>query len=131
MSERTYLFCVGALILIALYFGLNDVIFALCIWLLFEGISNIRLTTLLQKLRNIHLDSGLTVFKSNQRYAFDAVLAWRLSVAVFLGASLIMLQIFDFGMLWFFPWFMGFAIMGAGASGVCPMLLLLRWIGFK
>ena len=131
MNERTYLFGVGGLILVALYFELNDIIFGLCLWLVFEGISNIRLTTLLQKFRKINLEPGLTVFNSRQRFTFDAVLAWRLSVAVCLASSIVLLQISELEILWFFPWFMGFAILGAGASGTCPMLLLLRWLGFK
>jgi hypothetical protein len=33
--------------------------------------------------------------------------------------------------LWFFPWFMGFAIFGAGLSGVCPVLISLKLLGFR
>ncbi len=131
MSERAYLFFVGALILMALYFSQNNIIFALCLWLVFEGVTNIRLTTMSQRLRNVTLPPGLTVFKTRQRVEMDALSAWRLSVAIFLSASFILLQVYKVEELWFLPWFMGFAIMGAGASGVCPMLLLLRWLGFK
>lgn len=131
MNERTYLFLVGATILAALYLELDTVIFGLSLWLAFEGITDLRLTTLLQKLRNKSIPPGLTVFKSQQRFSFDAFRAWRLSVFVFLGGSYLLLQGYDIQVLWFFPWFMGFAIMGAGASGVCPMLLLLRWAGFR
>ncbi len=131
MSERAYLFLVGALILTALYFGQETIIFALCLWLIFEGLTNIRLTNVLQSMRHVQLPAGLTVFKTKQRLSLDALSAWRLSVAMFLGVSFILLQVYKVEELWFFPWFMGFAIMGAGASGVCPMLLLLRWLGFK
>jgi len=33
--------------------------------------------------------------------------------------------------LWFVPWFIGFALFGAGVSGVCPSLSLLKWMGFR
>jgi len=131
MSERAFLFLVGALILAALYFGQDVVIFGLCLWLIFEAVTNIRLTTLSQRLLHKDLKIGLTLFKRKQRFSYDASLAWRLSVALFLGSSFTLLQVYNVEVLWFIPWFMGFAIMGAGASGVCPMLLFLRWLGFR
>jgi hypothetical protein len=33
--------------------------------------------------------------------------------------------------LWVLAWFVGFAVTGAGLSGVCPVLMLLRAIGFQ
>ncbi len=33
--------------------------------------------------------------------------------------------------LWFFPWFIGFALFGAGLSGICPMVMGFRWVGFR
>ncbi len=131
MSERVYLFLVGAIILFVLYFELDKVIFGLCLWLAFEGITNYRLTLLIQRLRNATVAPGLTVFKTRQRFSFDAFRAWRLMVALFLGGSMVLLKGYSVEVLWFLPWFMGFAIMGAGVSGVCPMLLLLRWVGFR
>ena len=52
-------------------------------------------------------------------------------VAVVLLTVYALLHEFGYDMLWFFPWFMGFAILGAGASGVCPVLLGLKYIGFR
>lgn len=126
-----YLFLVGAAILAALYFEQTALVFGIAAWMAFEGLTNIRITTLLQKLRHKTLAPGLTVFKSKPRFDFDAFRAWRLSVALFLGGSFLLLQAYHVQVFWFVPWFMGFAIMGAGASGVCPMLLILRWVGFR
>jgi len=131
MSERMFLFTVGAFILAALYLEIDIFIYGLCLWLVFEGITNIRLTTLSQKFMQKTVPSGLTVFQTTQRFDFDAYLAWRLMVAVMLGGSFILLNEYHFEILWFFPWFMGFAIMGAGVSGVCPMILMIRWVGFR
>ena len=75
--------------------------------------------------------AGLIVFQTHQRFDFDAIRAWRITVAVFLAGSLLLLKEQNVEFVWFFPWFMGFAIMGAGASSVCPVLLFIRWIGFK
>lgn len=131
MSERVFLFIVGAYILIALYLGIDLMIYLLSLWLLFEAITNIRLTTLSQKIMNKSVPAGLIVFQTKQRFDFDAIRAWRMVVAVLLGGSLLLLKEQNVEYVWFFPWFMGFAIMGAGASSVCPVLLFIRWIGFK
>lgn len=131
MSERFFLFVVGAYILSALYVDIDIMIYGLCLWLLFEGISDIRLTTLTQRMVKKTVPAGLTTFRSEQRFDFDAFRAWRLTVAVMLGASFLLVREYNIEVLWFFPWFMGFAILGAGVSGVCPVLLLIRWLGFK
>lgn len=131
MSERLFLFIVGATILVSLYFETNVIIYVLCLWLLFEALTNLRLTTLSQKILNKPLAAGLTVFQTRQRFAFDASRVWRITVAIMLGVSFLLLHEQNIEMIWFIPWFMGFAILGAGVSGVCPVLLLIRWIGFK
>lgn len=131
MSERLFLFFVGAYILTALYIEVEIMIYLLCIWLLIEAITDIRLTTLTQKLTHNPLPVGLTLFHAHQRIDYDALRAWRISVAVMLGISFLLLNEYDIEVVWFIPWFMGFAILGAGVSGVCPVLLLLRWLGFK
>jgi len=131
MSERLYLFFVGVFILIALYFEVDVMIYLLCLLLFIEGITNFRLTTLTQKLMHVTVPVGLVSFQTHQRFEFDAIRAWRITVAAMLGGSFFLLHEYDLEVVWFFPWFMGFAIMGAGASSVCPVLLFIRWIGFK
>lgn len=131
MSERLFLFLVGAYILTALYLDINTMIYLLCAWLLLEAITDIRLTGISQKLLHQTVPAGLTVFQTHTRYNFDSFRAWRISVAIMLGGSFFLLNEYNFEVVWFIPWFMGFAILGAGVSGVCPMLLLLRWLGFK
>ncbi len=131
MGERVYLFIVGAFILLALYIEIDPLIYGLCAWLVFEAVTNIRLTVLLQKVMKKSLLPGLTVFQTKQRFDFDAFRAWRIMVTFMLGGSFILLNEYQIEILWFLPWFMGFAIMGAGVSGVCPMVLMIRWFGFR
>ena len=131
MSERFYLLIVGAYILLSLYLEIDLMIYLLSGFLLLEGLTNWRLTTVLQKLRKITLDSGLVAFKTKNRLSLEGIRMWRMVVAVVLASSYIMLHQYDVEYIWFFPWFMGFAIMGAGVSGMCPMLMALRWVGFK
>ena len=131
MSERLFLFIVGGYILTALYLDLDIMIYALCIWLLIEAVTDLRITTLSQKAIRKTVPAGLTIFQTQQRFDFDSFRAWRLVVAVMLGSSFILVRDYDIEVLWFFPWFMGFAILGAGVSGVCPVLLFIRWLGFR
>ncbi|GMR16784.1 MAG: hypothetical protein BMS9Abin31_1164 [Gammaproteobacteria bacterium] len=126
-----YLFVLGAFILIALYIEQNFMIYALCLWLLFEGITGVLLTRLSHKLIPTAEPVGLTTFRTQQRFDFEALRAARILIAAFLGGAFFLLNEYDIEVLWFFPWFMGFAILGAGVSGVCPIVLLTKWIGFK
>jgi len=131
MSERMYLFVMGAFILITLYFEQTFMIYVFSLWLLFEGITGVFLTRLSHKLIPIAEPVGLTTFRTQQRFDFEALRAARILIAAFLGGAFFLLNEYDIEVLWFFPWFMGFAILGAGVSGVCPIVLLTKWIGFK
>jgi len=131
MNERMYLFLVGALILAALYFEENIIIYVLSIWLLLEGISGILLTRVSHKFIPVAEPVGLTTFRTHQRFNFEALRATRIIIAFFLGGAFFLLNEYNIEVLWFFPWFMGFAILGAGVSGVCPIVLVTKWAGFK
>lgn len=133
MSDRTYRLILGALLLIALYFELKIVIYFMVIVLFVEGVTNWRIPVLIGKLQgatsaaygDITMNSELA--KRNYRFEFDAERVWRL-----LNATMLLITyVLFYDMLWFFPWFMGFAVFGAGASGVCPMLIACKWVGFK
>jgi hypothetical protein len=126
-----YLLLVGVYILTALYLENNYLIYGLAVFLVFEGISGFRLTNLIQNARHVSLSIGLVDFNSKPRFAIDGLSAWRVFVAITLVSVYALLHEYGFDVLWFFPWFMGFAILGAGASGICPVLLGLRWAGFK
>lgn len=131
MSERLYLFLIGACILLALYLVNNDLMFALSVLLLLEGITGIRLTTAIQKLRKVSLDHDMIVAVTSSRFAIDGLSAWRVFVAITLVLSYALIHEYGYEVLWFIPWFMGFAIMGAGATGLCPVLIGLHRVGFK
>ena len=131
MTERMFLILVGIYILAALYLENNYLIYGIAAYLVFEGVSGIRLTRLIQKARHVSLSNGMVDFNSNVRYAIDGLSAWRVFVAITLVSVYVLLHEYGIDVLWFFPWFMGFAILGAGASGICPVFLGLRWAGFK
>lgn len=131
MTERMYLFLVGVYMLLALYLDNNLMIYGLVAFLIFEGVSGLRLTRWIQNARRVSLAYGLVRFNTKVRFAIDSLSAWRVFVAVTLVTAYVLLHEYGIEVLWFFPWFMAFAIMGAGASGICPVVLGLRWAGFK
>ena len=131
MSDRTYLFIVGLYVLCALYFEIDLMIYALVVLMFFEGISGITITGISQKLRKVKLGSGLLKYEATPRINFEAFRALRISFALVMTAAYIGVNEYDAEMIWFLPWFFGFALLGAGVSSVCPVLLAMRWIGFR
>ena len=131
MSERVYLILVGVTLLAFLYVDVNELIYGLSLLMVLEGVTNWRVPLLMQRARNVQLDTGLMVLDVKQRFEFEAPRALRLVFATVLLISFLAYTEYGFEFLWFFPWFLGFAMFGAGASGVCPMVLFLKWLGFK
>lgn len=132
MSDRTYRLFFGLVLLISLYFQLNYVVFALIALAALEGISNLRIPVIVTRLRNslggqVPMQENLTVAQGRGKYSFEAERALRLMMATFLALAFIVWP----AHLWFIPWFIGFAMFGAGVSGVCPSLSLLKWVGFR
>ncbi|MHB1677909.1 MAG: hypothetical protein ACYCSS_10305 [Sulfuriferula sp.] len=131
MTDRMYRGILGSLLLAALLFDLNLLMYALIAILLVEGLTNWRIPLLMNKLRRNQSKTKLTkecvVSHHYYRFEFEAERAWRLLVGSLLGLAFV----FFYQSLWFIPWFLGFAIVGAGASGICPMEFSLKRIGFK
>jgi hypothetical protein len=130
MDIRTYRLILGALLLVSLYFDLGYLMHALIGILFFEGITNLRLPSLAQKLWGGAIagaDKNQAPPHRKYRFNFEAERAWCLVV----GSMLFITYVLFYDLLWFFPWFMGFAIFGAGVSGVCPVQAGLKWAGCK
>jgi len=130
MSNRFYRLFVGLILLTGLYFDLPTLIYGLIGVLLFEGITNLRIPILMSKFRPQNgggKNEGTLGLNFNQRFNFDAERSWRL----LLGSVLIVVYVIFFDQVWYLAWFMGFAIFGAGLSGVCPLFISLKWLGFK
>ena len=130
MTNRTYRLIFGLSLLLALYFEVKYVMWAIIGIAFLEGLTNFRIPKLVNGLLNKQADDsgeGSLGIKFKENIGFEAERGWRLLVAtmLFLTYALFYEQV------WFFPWFMAFAIFGAGVSGVCPMFLMFRWFGFK
>ena len=131
MSDRLYRLNLGLIILVCLYFELDAAFLALIVVILFEGIFNLRITTLTARVPVLATTrcsfSDIAIGQFNVRHSFEAERAWRILVPVLLGVTHFAFNEY----LWWASWFMGFAILGAGASGVCPMKLFFQFLGFK
>lgn len=132
MTEQLFRLLAGACIIMALYFDLRQMMVGLIVLLLFEGLTNWRIPVLITRLRQgadhvMAADKMPWPIHAMFQIGFDAERAWRVTVALLL----ILTYLLFYRQAWFMPWFMGFAIFGAGLSGICPMLISLKLIGFK
>lgn len=130
MSNRLYRLLYGALLLTGLYFDQSMIIYVLIGLAIFEAITNLRIPKLVSQFRYGNdgdpLEGSIGI-DFNIRTNFEAERGWRITVATMLLLSILIFP----DVLWFVPWFMGFAILGAGVSGVCPMFLVMKWIGLR
>lgn len=134
MGDRAYRLVLGALLLATLYTNQRGLLFGLIIMLTIEGIGNRRVPQILTALRakTRFATTGppgpdVPPEKRKVRFHFEAERAWRLIAAVMLLIGLLESN----RSLWFLPWFMGFGMLGAGVSGVCPLLITVEWLGFR
>ena len=132
MTHSTYRIVLGAVLLLALYFRLDSVVYAIVAMTLFEGVTGWTAPQVFNRVRGDHdftkaSSCETSSIQTTVRGRYDAERAWRFVV----GGILFITYFLPNSAVWFFPWFMGFALIGAGASSVCPMLVAIRWLGFK
>lgn len=131
MSDHHYRFILGLILLSALYFEMPYIVYGIISVLYFEALTNIKIPCLARRCRrmqaNAIADDGSLSLDFRVRFEFEAERMLRLIVA----SLLLLTYVVFYEQVWFFPWFMGFALIGAGISGVCPMFLMLKWAGFR
>jgi hypothetical protein len=128
MSERFFRLLLGATLLVILFFEWNDLLYVYIGIIIFEGLTNWRIPNLISKLSHspAYLEIG-TVASRTYKYHFEAERAFRLVIA---GILLVSCYVFS-KTLWFFPWFVGFALFMAGITGICPISISFKKLGFK
>lgn len=130
MNERIFRIVLGVVLLLLLYFDLRQAVYGYIVLLFFEGITNWRIPILVFRMRgdrNADVREYPVSPGAEARINFEAERALRLAVGAFLVVSYVLFP----KELWFFPWFIGFALFGAGLSGICPMVMGFRWLGFR
>jgi hypothetical protein len=50
---------------------------------------------------------------------------------VIVAAMLVVSYVVYRDQAWFFPWFIGSMLLLAGITNICPMVMALRWSGFR
>jgi hypothetical protein len=128
MSERVFRFILGATLILLLFLNQEQAIYIYIAVLLFEGITNLRVPLLVSQLR-YGQNSGTTAGPPDgqARIPFEAERTLRLIVAALLLVSYVSFH----EQLWFLPWFIGFMLFMAGMTNICPMVMGLRWVGFR
>lgn len=128
--QRLYMFFVGSVLLLGLYFDLAGLVYTLAALVIIEGVANLRIVKLLVHLSDSPVGDACDAISPTtartSRFNFDAERAWQLSMGPILIFSYMLGNT-----LWFIPWFIALAVAGAGLSGVCPWLIALRAIGFR
>lgn len=128
MSERFFRLILGTTLILFLFMGWDRAVYGYICVVLFEGITNWRIPILISRLRYGTASGGKSAPECQlAAIDFDAERVLRMVIAVFLIVSFVVLR----DLLWFFPWFVGFALVMAGISGICPMAMFIRRIGFK
>ncbi|MGA7802107.1 MAG: hypothetical protein WCC36_14985 [Gammaproteobacteria bacterium] len=127
MSERSFRLFLGSWLVAAEFFSLPQAILALALLTLAEGVSNWRIPRLVSALRGRSVpDCAVRTTAGIWAVPFEAERALRLIIA-----SLLFVALGFPALLWWLPWFVGFALVGAGLSGMCPMVVALRWLGLQ
>lgn len=127
MSERVFRLLLGAILLIILFFEWNNLLYVYIGIITFEGLTNWRIPSLISKLRHGPAYREIPTDAQKNRYSFEAERAFRLVIAI-----LLLVPVFIFPTaLWFFPWFVGFALFMAGITGICPISISFKKLGFR
>jgi len=129
MSERIFRIILGTLLLILLALNTTEGMYAFMGLVLFEGITNWRIPILVSKARfgDNYMEHVNPCGGEKTAIPFEAERMLRLVVL----ALLIITHIFYNELLWWFPWFIGIMLITAGLTGICPMVMTLRAIGFR
>ena len=127
MNERVFRLILGSVLLLLLYLQQEQFMYAYIGVLLFEGLTNWRVPKIVSRLRFGPEWHSRFVDKECAKIPFDAERMLRLIVALMLVVSYVLYQ----EQLWFFPWFIGFMLLMAGVTNICPMVMSLRWLGFR
>jgi hypothetical protein len=127
MTDRNYRLLFGLAILVVLYFDLTYAMYGLIGLIFAEGITNWRIPLLVGRFMQKPGADALPMESSDFKWPLHGERAWRLAVGLMLFLTAVLFN----DIAWFLPWFMGFAIFGAGVSGVCPVLLGLRFAGCR
>lgn len=126
MTERSFRIILGLWLIVGLYFNSVEIIYALIAVLILEGITSCNVPLLVCKIRFGAKHPGCEK-SSTSKISFEAERALRFIIVLFISLPFIP----GLAFLWWFPWIVGFGLIGAGLSGICPLVISLRYIGLR
>lgn len=127
MTERTYRFVLGAALTLLLYFHIEPLQYVYVGVLLWEALTGFRIPQLVSRLRygsSYNDDPG---DPTQYRFAFEAERGMRVVFATVMIAAFFLVPS-DY---WFVSWLVAIALFLSGLVNFCPMVTMLRWIGFR
>lgn len=130
MTERQFRFVISISLLIGLYFELRWAVTSIVAIYLIEGITNLRVPIVVAKLlpqKSTHITCDPGAIAVAPRFSVESEQVLRLIV----GGLLLISDEFYPETLWYLPWLLGFALLGAAITGICPCILGLKTWGFK
>lgn len=133
MNERSFRFVLGVLLwgvlIYSAYFETLIPVYTLATYLLFESITNWRLTLLISSLRAGSSIEHHSADHSGHSwlYHIDSERILRLVIAFFILLPVFVLP----ELLWFLPWFTAAMLIMAGITNICPMGMFLKWSGMR
>ncbi len=136
MSERFFRLISGVALWIVLLLSIlyqNDIfLIAYCLIFLLEGITNWRIPVIITRIRyGSPSQSDLSTVnlqgKQNILATFEAERMMRFTMVLFIFLSYFVFP----DALWFFPWYIAGMMIVSGITSICPMVMFLRWVGFR
>jgi len=128
MSERANRFTLGFCLISFLFLEWNYGVFAIIFVLIFEGITNWRIPTLISRIR--YAMDGITLAiepDHTYKYNYEAERITRLTIATIICLGYILYN----EALWFLPYFVGLNMLLTGITGLCPLVMFYKKIGFR
>jgi hypothetical protein len=127
MTERAYRFVLGTALVLLLYFHLEPLQYVYVSILLWEGLTGYRIPVIVSQLRYGTNYQDPQRDPSEYRFRFEAERGMRLAFAAVLVPTFFLLPA-DY---WFVGWLAAIALYVAGLVNYCPMVMILRWLGFR
>lgn len=127
MSDRSYRFFLGLCILISLFLKLDYAIYIIIGMMMIEAVTNYRIPILINQFKNNPQPNIANITTAAPYFGIEAERLFRVIVVLFIALGSIAFP----DKLWFFPWFVGLNLILAGITGICPLVMLLRKLGFS
>lgn len=127
MTERTYRFILGAALTLLLYFHIEPLQYVYIGVLLWEALTGFRVPLMVSRWRYGGNNYYVQRDPATYRFAFEAERGMRVVFAVVMILAFFVIPA-DY---WFVSWLVAIALFLSGLVNYCPMVMMLRWIGFR